>query len=318
VAATGYTPIITGCPNGPFLVSSAALFPEEASWLQQRIPVAEASVRSWLAGIGLDANDYNASTVVPRIGLASSGGGYRALLSGAGVIQAFDGREQTTRTLFSGLLQGITYQTGTSGGAWLVTSFAVNNYPTISSLRDSLWIQRFQYFVATPNPVQPNYDAIAIADIVAKKEAGFKVTAADVWSRALAFQLIEAPNGGSNVTFDQITLTDAFKSFSLPFPIVTTIQFDPGMCVPPVNASLYEFTPYAFGSFDVGIGAFTPIKFVGTSYNNGQTPSNGQCVIGYDNAGFVLGTSSFLFNEVECRVLPDGSLAIDTDLSNTT
>ncbi len=75
--------------------------------------------------------------MLPRIGLSSSGGGYRALLCGAGVIQAFDGREQTTRTSMSGLLQGITYQTGTSGGAWLLTSFAANNYPTISSLRDS-------------------------------------------------------------------------------------------------------------------------------------------------------------------------------------
>ncbi len=275
-------------------------------------------MRTWLAGIGLDANDYNTSTVLPRVALASSGGGYRALLTGAGVIQAFDGREQTTNTLFSGLLQGITYQTGTSGGAWLLTSFAVNNYPTISSLRDSLWIQRFQFFLATPNPAQPDYDVIAVAQIVGKKEAGFKVTAADVWSRDLAFQLIQAPNGGANVTFDQITSTGAFQSFSLPFPIVTTIQFEPGVCVPPLNASQYEFTPYAFGSWDVGIRAFTPIKFIGTSYNNGQAPANGQCVIGYDNAGFVLGTASFLFNEIECRVLPDGSIALEPDSQNKT
>jgi lysophospholipase len=264
----------------------------------------------------LNANDYNASTAVPRVALAISGGGYRSLLTGAGVIQAFDGREQTTRTLFSGLLQGITYQTGTSGGAWLLTSFAANNYPTISSLRDSLWIQRFQYFLISPNPAQPDYSAIAIAQIVGKQAAGFKVTAADVWSRDLAFQLIQSQNGGPNVTFDQITLTDAFKSYSLPFPIVTAIQFDPGLCLPPLNASLYEFTPYAFGSWDVGIRAFTPIKFLGTRYNNGQVPANGQCVIGYDNAGFVLGTSSFLFNEVECTVLSNGSIAITSDKNN--
>jgi lysophospholipase len=168
------------CPNGSFIVSSAALYPDEASWLPQRVPIAEASLKTWLTGIGLDANDFNASKVVPRVALTSSGGSYRALLTGAGVIQAFDGREQTTRTLFSGLLQGMTYQTGTSGGAWLLTSFAANNYPTISSLRDSLWIQRFQYFPFAPNPVQPDYEVIAIAQIVSKKEASFKVTAADV------------------------------------------------------------------------------------------------------------------------------------------
>ena len=250
--------------------------------------------------------------------MSSSGGGYRALLGGAGVIQAFDGREQAIRTSFSGLLQGITYQTGTSGGAWLLTSFAVNNYPTISSLRDSLWIQRFRFFLATPNPAQLNYDIIAIAQIVSKKNNAFRVTAADVWGRDLAFQLIQSPNGGPNVTYDQITSTDAFKSFSLPFPIVTAIQFEPGMCEPALNASMYEFTPYAFGSWDIGIRAFTPIKFLGTRYNNGQVPANGQCVIGYDNAGFVLGTSSFLFNLVECRLLPDGTLALNTDPQNTT
>jgi lysophospholipase len=73
------------------------------------------------------------------------------------------------------------------------------------------------------------------------------------------------------MTFDQITSADAFKSFTLPFPIVTTIQFDPGMCV-----------------------------------------------VGYDNAGFILGTSSFLFNEVECQLLPDGLIALEPDSQNTT
>lgn len=282
------------------------------------MPIAEASLRTWFAGIGLNTNDYNATTTLPRIALTTSGGGYRSLFTGAVIIQTLDEREQTNKTLLSGLLQGITYQTGTSGGAWLLTSFAANNYPTISSLRDLLWIQRFQFFLILPNPAQLDYSVVATAQIVGKKEAGFKATAADVWSRNLAFQLIQAPNGGPNVTFDQITSTDAFKSFSLPFPIVTTIQFEPGMCVPSLNASIYEFTPYAFDSWDVGIRAFTPIKYLGTSYNNGQIPTNGQCVIGYDNAGFVLGTSSFLFNEIECRVLPDGSLAIDNDSQNTT
>jgi lysophospholipase len=281
------------------------------------VPIAEASLRAWLAGIGLNANDYNGSTVLPRIALATSGGGFRSLLTGAGVIQAFDGREQTTRTLFSGLLQGITYQTGTSGGAWLLTSFAANNYPTISSLLDSLWIQRFQYF-PNSNPAQPDYNTIVVEQITGKKEAGFKVTTADVWSRYLAFDFLQSPNGGANVTFDQITSTDAFKSFSLPFPIVTAIQFDPGMCSPALNASIYEFTPYAFGSWDVGIRAFTPIKFLGTTYNNSQEPANGQCVIGYDNAGFVLGTSSFLLNEFECILLPNGSVVLNTNLTNTT
>ncbi|CAF1314396.1 unnamed protein product [Adineta steineri] len=316
-AVVGYAPTSTGCSGSPVIVPATALYPDEATWLQSRAPIAETSLRAWLTKIGLSASDYNASTVVPRVGLTTSGGGYRALLIGAGVIQAMDGRE-TLGSPLAGLLQGITYQTGTSGGAWLLTSFAANNYPTISSLRDSLWIQRFKFFLILPNPDKLDYQAVAIAQILAKKNAGFKVTVADVWSRDLAFQLLQAPNGGANVTFDSITSTDAFKAFSLPFPMVTATLYRTGTCVPPLNSSIIEFTPYAMGSWDTGIKAFTPIKYVGTSYMNGQLPSNGQCVLGYDNAGFVLGTSSFLFNEVECRILPNGTLAFDNDSGNQT
>lgn len=250
--------------------------------------------------------------------MATSGGGYRSLLVGAGVIQAMDGREQTTRTALSGLFQGITYQSGTSGGGWLVTSLASNNYPTISSIRDSLWIQRFQYFVAGPNPAQLDYPLTAIDQITDKKDAGFQITLADVWSRDLAFQLIQAPDAGPNVTFDQITSADPFKSFSVPMPIVTAVQLDAGLCLPALDAATYEFTPYAFGSWDAGVRAFTPIKFLGTRYNNGQVPANGQCVVNYDNSGFVLGTSSFLFNAVQCRILPDGSQTLVPDTQNVT
>jgi lysophospholipase len=274
------------------------------------VPNAEASLRAWLNGFALNADDFNASTILPRLALATSGGGYRSLLTGAGVIQAFDGREQTTRTPFSGLLQGMTYQAALSGGAWLLTSFAANNYPTISVLRDSLWIQRFQFSLYSINPVQLDYQAVAVAQIISKRAAGFEVTVTDVWSRDFAFQLLQAPNGGANVTFDQITQADAFKSFSVPLPIITTVQFDPRQCTPPLDASIYEFTPYSFGSWDSGIRVFTPVKSLGTTYNNGQLPANGQCVLGFDNAGFVLGTSSFLFDEIECRILPNGTLAL--------
>jgi lysophospholipase len=267
-------------------------------------------LRAWLNGFALNANDFNASTTLPRLALATSGGGYRSLLTGAGVIQAFDGREQTTRTPFSGLLQGMTYQAALSGGAWLLTSFAANNYPTISALRDSLWIQRFQFSIVSSNPVHPDYQAVAVAQIISKGSAGFKVTVTDAWSRDFAFQLLQAPNGGANVTFSQITQTDAFKSFSMPLPIITTVQFDPSQCVPPLNAAIFEFTPYSFGSWDSGIRAFTPIKSLGTTYNNGQLSANGQCVLGFDNAGFILGTSSFLLDEIECSILPNGTIAL--------
>ena len=50
-----------------------------------------------------------------QVALTTSGGGYRSMLSGAGVIQGFDERDSSVST--SGLYQALTYQAGLSGGS---------------------------------------------------------------------------------------------------------------------------------------------------------------------------------------------------------
>ena len=55
----------------------------------------------------------------------------------------------------------------------------------------------------------------------------------------------------------------------------------------PENATIWEFTPYEFGSWAFGnntkvIGAFTPIEWLGSELNNGQP--NGTCYKGFDQA----------------------------------
>ena len=83
---------------------------------------------------GFDAGAYitnNAQnvTALPNIAIAFSGGGYRAMLNGAGALQAFDSREadSTTPGHLGGLLQASTYVAGLSGGSWLVGSIFVSN-----------------------------------------------------------------------------------------------------------------------------------------------------------------------------------------------
>lgn len=82
-------------------------------------------------------------------------------------------------------------------------------------------------------------------------------------------------------------------------PIFTALGVDTadGQCLPGPNATQYEFTPYEFGSWDDGIAAFTQIQYLGSSLTNGAPTVPGKCVTGYDNQGYVLGTSSSLFNE---------------------
>ena len=66
-----------------------------------------------------DVNNYfntnggNTSNL-PNIAIAVSGGGYRALMNGAGAIQAFDSREanSTASGHLGGLLQSSTYVAG--------------------------------------------------------------------------------------------------------------------------------------------------------------------------------------------------------------
>ncbi len=67
----------------------------------------------------------------------------------------------------------------------------------------------------------------------------------------------------------------------------------PDHCVPVnVTSASYDFTPYEFGSWDDGVASFTQTHSLGTNYNNGGPYPPGECMTGYDNLGYILGTSS--------------------------
>lgn len=71
----------------------------------------------------------------PTVGLAVSGGGYRAALVGAGTFNAFDQRNSSAvQAGTGGVLQLASYMAGLSGGSWFVSSLAVNNIPPIQDL----------------------------------------------------------------------------------------------------------------------------------------------------------------------------------------
>lgn len=83
------------------------------------------------------------SSALPNIGIATSGGGWRALMSGAGVIEAFDSR--TSKSKLGGLLQSATYLAGLSGGGWLVsTSRGITGTRFLYSFLNSFVALRYQ------------------------------------------------------------------------------------------------------------------------------------------------------------------------------
>ena len=58
----------------------------------------------------------------------------------------------------------------------------------------------------------------------------------------------------------------------------------------PANASVYEMTPWEFGSWAFGSvrkvrGAFTPIEYIGSKLDNAQP--NGSCYKGFDQMSYV-------------------------------
>ncbi|KAJ6102325.1 hypothetical protein N7486_004752 [Penicillium sp. IBT 16267x] len=117
---------------------ASGLSSQNSTYRQQRKQIAEQNLKSWMSKTN---SGFQTDGTLPTLALTTSGGGYRTLLTGAGVIQGLDARDSNIST--SGLYLAFTYQSGLSGGVWLVSSIAGNNYPTISFLKENLWEQAF-------------------------------------------------------------------------------------------------------------------------------------------------------------------------------
>lgn len=163
-----------------------------------------------ITGFDSDAYIDNAENVsmLPNVGIAVSGGGWRALMNGAGAVAAYDSRMpgSTGPGQLGGLLQSATYFAGLSGGGWLVSSLYGNGFPTIQSILDadnspSIW--QFEYSIFEgPNMAETGasnaltYFEDIVDQVAAKFDSGFATTLTDYWGRALSFQLLD-PTGNS-------------------------------------------------------------------------------------------------------------------------
>jgi lysophospholipase len=270
------TPLV-GIANG---ISSA-----ESNYITQRYSKASIALTTFLKTI----NATFSAAKLPVVALTTSGGGYCSPLTGAGVTQGFDSRGSNTSV--SGLFQAPTYEAGLSGRAWLLSSFADNNYPTISFLRDNLWEKAFQNSLTIPgNLLTASAAYSAISADVTKAAAGYAPILTDPRGRLLSYQLLYGADGGVLDTLSGISSLSNFTQFNVPYPIVTSLgvkTFD-GECLSGPNATQYELHPYEFGSWDSGVNAFTQTAYLGSRLSN-RPPSNGSCEEDYDNLGYVLG-----------------------------
>lgn len=132
----------------------------------------------------------------------------------------------------------------------------------------------------------------------------------------MSYQLLEGHFGGVSKYMSSLATYDNFTSHNAPFPIITAIGVvgRDDQCSPPDDATQYEFHPFEFGSWDEGVSAFTPVKYLGSDLNNGEPVEEGKCITQYDNLGYVLGTSSDIFPAI-CEVLSPAN-GSDDPLSN--
>ncbi|KAL5427462.1 hypothetical protein PMIN07_011130 [Paraphaeosphaeria minitans] len=316
----GYAPYKVDCPNPrPTVRNSTSVSPEEASWLENRRNNTVWAIRDFLSRANISGFDTDAyidkvadnATALPNIGIACSGGGWRALMNAAGGMAAFDNTttNSTSPGHVGGLLQAATYLAGLSGGSWLVGSLYVPQITSVQSLyrmdpeaEASLW-QFDNSIVKGPATLSilQYYEQI-MDEVQSKESAGFNTTITDLWGRGLSFQMLNATDGGPNYTFTSLLENRQFNSAQIPMPIIVAIERTPNQLLILANSSIYEFTPWEIGTFDHPITAFAPLRYAGSNFVDGSIPQSEACVSGFDNMGFVMGTSSSLFNQAYLQI----------------
>lgn len=321
-----YAPGKLACPTNSSLIREGnSLSSSEKTWLEARHEKTSQAISSYLDRVGVDYDssvlDANQSI---NVGLAFSGGGFRAMLNAAGQIAALDNRTISADEYgLGGILQSSTYLAGLSGSSWTIGSLVFQEWPTIDEVvfEDpyDVWnltsgrslvnytdtfglyldfaIDSYESTISHVNYWDyPSGKGIS-TDLLAKKAAGFPVSITDAWGRALAHLLFRegSNNWLQSATWSDIRTISAFSNHEMPFPIVTALARRPGTLDYDLNSPIVEFNPFEMGSFDSSVNTFTDIKYLGTSVSNGVP--NGTCVQGFDNAAFVVGTSLSLFNQ---------------------
>ncbi|CUS08268.1 unnamed protein product [Tuber aestivum] len=301
----GYAPGRASCPSGPLVRNANDISSGEKDFLKKRQPITDKALTDFLNRASMVDFDVKAfmSSYSPTIGIAFSGGGYRAMLSGGGQFKAMDSRTPGSTAVgnIGGLLQSAKYVAGLSGGSWLLGSVVINNFTTIDRLQKAGNVWDFENSILAPEGALHIVDTTLYyndlnREVQDKEKAGFDVSLTDYWSRAISRQFVNYTDGGPGVTYSSIAKSDQYKNAEMPFPIIVADGRNPGEEIISSNATVYEYNPLEFGSFDPTLYAFAPIEYIGSNVTNGVPNETGVCARGFDNVGFVMGTSSSLFN----------------------
>lgn len=291
---SGYAPWQVTCPTGYTWVRNATKIGTlEESYLGDRASQIKAAWTSQLEATSLK------SPRTPNIGIAMSGGGYRAMINGAG--GAF--LQNDTQGSVGDILGLANYVSGLSGGSWALSSFFANDGVSPQYLVDNVWNLESNLIVPEDGAIQFYYDILN--DVSDKREdTPFETGITDYWSLALSNHLLPEAyrtTGHPNFTMYQLNDLPSVANRSLPFPVIVASERQPGEFIVSYNATLWEFNLQEFGAWYFGadnktIGGFTSIEYLGSELNDGELVNTDNCWYGFSNLGYVAGTSSTLFN----------------------
>ena len=230
-----YAPFPATCPDHAIVREASNISDNEKLYIQQRQAVTNKNLITFLndrANLSnFDAekfiNDYSSEHNI-TLGLAFSGGGYRAMLCGAGEMLGLDSRYSGAKSNgLGGLLQSATYMSGLSGGSWLVGLVVLNDFISIEDvLNGDINIWNLEDSIINPSGINifgtvQYYTDIEEA-VLAKMDAGFNASITDVWGRALSHQFFPDDNSGENVTWSSIRNLSSFQDHLMPYPIAVS------------------------------------------------------------------------------------------------
>lgn len=99
--------------------------------------------------------------------------------------------------------------------------------------------------------------------------------------------MIADKNGGAALQCSDLETKPWFQSYSCPYPILTAESRIPlSAQIRSKSAASFEITTFELGSWDSAIYSFTPLRYLGAKFVNGQP--TGKCITGFDDVGFLL------------------------------
>jgi lysophospholipase len=304
----GYAPYYVECPSKDYRIARNAdsLSIKESLYIKSKQNIRAHSLRRFLHRLqipGLDIDGAVGEDV--KIGLAFSGGGFRAMFSGAGQIASMDYRypPSLSKGHLGGLLQSSAYVSRLSGGSWLLGSIYFNGFATTVELRDSRYVWQMYlpdimpYFTGRQasradtrsdndddkelrSQMMKGYMRIGL-DVLDKYKSGFPVSIIDFWGRGLSMEFFNATGEAHNQHWSDLSTFGFWNSneVSAPFPIVLAVERVHYSRVQKGELdtfATYEFTPFELRTWNPPLSSFSGLKNIGTPVFNGTVLDRGE------------------------------------------